>query len=254
MAEEGEGQVCPAKNSGKNRGSELQIWGMEPIDVIIPVLNEEASLPDFCSRLKAVPLPLRPIFVDNGSTDSSCQIMERFPGGELIRHGSNEGYGASLRDGIRASQAEKIIVIDADGEYPPESIPEMVSELDQHEVVYGSRFAGDQEVAIPWARTMGNKVVTALFNAVFQQTLTDLYTGFKGFQRQAVHGLPMDYSGFEHVLEFASRLARNGIVIHEIPVQYRIRDRGKSKMSHFIEVSKLLYLMIFFALTIKPSN
>ena len=227
---------------------------METIDVIIPVLNEEASLPDFCRRLLILPLQLRPIFVDNGSTDNSCQIIKAIPGAVLIQHASNEGYGASLRDGIRASATDKIIIIDADGEYPPESIPEMVSALDSHEVVYGSRFAGKQQSAIPWSRATGNKAVTTLFNLVFHQTLTDLYTGFKGFQRLTVQELPMHCNGFEHVLEIAARLARNNIRIHEIPVQYRLREIGKSKMDHFQEVFKLLYLMAYFAFTIRSSS
>jgi glycosyltransferase involved in cell wall biosynthesis len=227
---------------------------MELIDVIIPVLNEEASLPDFCRRLLGLPLQLRPIFVDNGSTDNSCQIIKAIPGALLIQHDRNEGYGASLRDGILASVTEKIIIIDADGEYPPESIPEMVSALETHGVVYGSRFAGKQQIEIPWSRAMGNKVVTTLFNLVFRQNLTDLYTGFKGFQRQTVQDLPMHYNGFEHVLEIAARLARNNIRIHEIPVQYRLREIGKSKMSHFHEVFKLLYLLVFFAFTIRASS
>jgi glycosyltransferase involved in cell wall biosynthesis len=227
---------------------------METVDIVIPVLNEEASLPDFCDRLLALPLQLRPIFVDNGSTDNSCRIINSIPGAVLIQHADNEGYGASIRDGIQTSVAEKVVIIDADGEYPPEAIPEMVSALDRYEVVYGSRFAGDQQVDIPWTRAMGNKTVTALFNTIFHQKLTDLYTGFKGFQRQTVYDLPMQYNGFEHVLELAARLARNKIRIHEIPVQYRLRNMGKSKMSHFQEVTKLLYLMVFFAFTIRAST
>ncbi len=226
---------------------------MESVDVIIPVFNEEASLPDFCRRLFALPLQFRPVFVDNASTDSSCQIISSLPGAVLIRHAANEGYGASLRDGIRASVADKIIIIDADGEYPPESIPEMVSTLNSHQVVYGSRFAGRKQPDIPWSRATGNKMVTALFDRIFCQQLTDLYTGFKGFQRQTVQGLPLHCNGFEHVLEIAARLARNNIRIHEIPVHYRLRERGYSKMSHFREVFKLVYLMVLFACTVKPS-
>jgi glycosyltransferase involved in cell wall biosynthesis len=224
------------------------------IDIIIPVLNEEASLPAFCDRLLGIPLQFRLIFIDNASSDNSCQIIKDIPGAVLLQHDRNEGYGASLRDGIRASKAEKIIIIDADGEYPPESIPEIVSALDRYDVVYGSRFSCEQIPVIPWKKAMGNKMATALFNLFFDQNITDLYTGFKGFRRQAVCNLPMHYSGFEHVLEVAARLARNKIRIHEIPVQYRIRKMGKSKMIHFQEAIKLFYLMTWLALTIKPST
>lgn len=228
---------------------------MEPVvDVVIPVLNEEEALPLFRDRLLNLPLKLRPIFVDNGSKDNSCAIIEAIPGSLLIRHERNEGYGASLRDGILAARAEKIIIIDADCEYPPEFIPEMVAALDRHAVVYGSRFLDRKRCAISWYRGLGNAMVTGLFNTVFGQRLTDLYTGFKGFRRQTIQPLPMQHNGFEHVLEIAARLARNNVTIHEIPVDYRARETGKSKMSHFREVIKYLYLTVLFALTVKPAN
>lgn len=229
-------------------------YTMEPVDVIIPVLNEEASLPNFCDRLLGLPVKLRPIFVDNASSDNSCRIIESIPGSLLIQHDINEGYGASLRDGIGASLAEKIIIIDADGEYPPESIPEMIAALDSHEVVYGSRFLDPKKSVISWYRALGNNLVTTLFNLIFKQKLSDLYTGFKGFRRQTILSIPMRYDGFEHVLEIAAHLAKKNVRIHEIPICYHARERGKSKMVHFLEVIKLCYLMVFFALTIRSSN
>ncbi len=227
---------------------------MESVDIIIPVLNEEASLPLFCDRLFSLPIPLRPIFVDNASSDNSCRIIEAIPGSVLIQHDSNEGYGASLRDGIKASLADKIIIIDADGEYPPESIPDMVTALESHEVVYGSRFLAPAASEISWYRAGGNKLVTTLFNLMFKQKLSDLYTGCKGFRRRTIQSMPMEYSGFEHVLEIAARLARNNVKIHEIPICYQARERGKSKMVHTKETFKFLYLLVFFAITLRPTS
>lgn len=225
---------------------------MESVDVIIPVLNEEAALPDFSKRLLRLPLHIRPIFVDNGSSDNSRRIIQSIPGSVLIQHDTNEGYGASLRDGIRASLTEKIIIIDADGEYPPESIPDFVTALDTYKVVYGSRFSAPKKNMISWHRALGNQLVTAFFNRLFAQELTDLYTGFKGFQRQVIQTIPMHCDGFEHVLEVSARLAKNRIKIHEIPICYHARRVGRSKMAHLPEVIKFFYLIIFFALTVRP--
>ena len=110
------------------------------VDVIIPVYNEEKILPSFYQRLMALPIALHPIFIDNASTDNSLQIIKAFPGATVIEHRHNEGYGASLRDGIRSAKADRIVIIDADCEYPPEAIPEMVRRLDDCAIIYASRF------------------------------------------------------------------------------------------------------------------
>ena len=213
------------------------------VDVIVPVYNEADILESFHRRLMAVPLPLRPIYIDNCSTDGSLAILKAFRDGIVIEHARNEGYGASLRDGIRAATSERIVIIDADCEYPPEAIPEMVRGLDHCDVLYASRFLKHQETRMPWLKVMGNRVITQLFNLLFCQRLTDLYTGAKAFRRDVVADLPMEQDGFEHVLEVAARLAKAGRRFDEIHVTFTPRHTGVSKMSHLQETAKyLLYL------------
>ncbi|MCI5143283.1 MAG: glycosyltransferase family 2 protein, partial [Candidatus Electrothrix sp. ATG1] len=109
------------------------------LDIIVPVYNEEDGLDEFYKRITALDLEHHLIFIDNASTDRSLEIMEDFENVTIIKHETNEGYGASLRDGIRAASADKIVIIDADCEYPPEAIPLIAQELDHHDAVYASR-------------------------------------------------------------------------------------------------------------------
>ena len=213
------------------------------VDVIVPVFNEAEILDIFYQRLMAVPLSLHPIFIDNCSNDGSLARLQSFAGVTVIAHQRNEGYGASLRDGIRAATADRLVIIDADCEYPPEAIPEMVRGLDHSDVVYASRFLRPQETQMPWLKVAGNQVITCLFNLLFQQQLTDLYTGAKAFRREVVAGLPMEQDGFEHVLEVAARLARAGRRFEEIHVTFAPRQTGVSKMSHLTETMKYLYYL-----------
>jgi len=159
-----------------------------------------------------------------------------------------------LRDDIRAASSDKIVIIDADCEYPPEAIPDLVNELDEHEVVYTSRFLEEQQSSMPFLKMFGNKVISWLFNLLFDQHVTDLYTGSKGFRREVVADLTMERDGFEHVLEVAARLAKKGIAIHEIPVPFRARQTGKSNMSHVTETLKYLYFLVLYCVTIPKSN
>jgi len=221
----------------------------ELIDVVIPVFNEENGLPEFIDRLSSVPLNIHPIFVDNASTDNSLHLIRKVPGATVVEHKKNEGYGASLRDGIRVSTAEKILIIDADCEYPPEALPELAAQLKHHRVVYASRFLDqDRRSVMPFLKMAGNSMISGMFNLLFRQQTTDLYTGSKGFQRSVIVDLPMQRNGFEHVLEIAARLARKNIRIKEIHVDFRPRQTGKAKMKHLPETIKYLYLLIYYYL------
>ena len=225
------------------------------IDVIVPVYNEEEGLPEFITRLSSLPLQIHPIFIDNASTDNSLQILNKVEGATVIRHSTNEGYGASLRDGIQSSTADRIVVIDADCEYPPEAIPELIKKLDNEDVVFASRFLlPEKQTPIPFVKAFGNKLISGLFNLLFKQQTTDLYTGSKAFRRSAVIDLTLERNGFEHVLEFAARLAKRGISITEIHVAFRPRRTGSSKMMHLSETIKYLYYLTYYYLTIPQKS
>jgi glycosyltransferase involved in cell wall biosynthesis len=223
-----------------------------PIDIIIPVFNEEEALPGFHDALTSLPIDLHPIYIDNGSTDNSLQFIESLEDVTIIRQDVNRGYGASLKAGIRRATSDKIVIIDGDGEYHPDVIPEIVKALDHHAVVHTSRFLDKQHNSgVAGFRYIGNAVTTAIFNALFSRHLTDLYTGCKGYRRACVTDLPLHRDGFEHVLEISARLVRQDIGIKEIPVRYRQREKGKSKMRHFRETMKYLALVLYYRVVLR---
>lgn len=219
------------------------------IDVIVPVFNEAEILEHFYQRISALGLPLNLIFVDNASSDDSVNIIQGFPGTTLIQHDSNEGYGGSLIDGMNSSCGDTIIIIDADCEYPPEAIPDILEALETSDVVYTSRLLIQPPPNMPWLKSLGNKLISGLYNVLFGQSTTDLYTGCKGYKRSAIEGLPFKRKGFEHVLELACLLARRGYRIVDVPVKFEPRSTGSSKMSHVSETLKFLMLILFYAAT-----
>jgi glycosyltransferase involved in cell wall biosynthesis len=173
------------------------------------------------------------IFVDNGSTDGTLERLHA-RGVETIRHERNEGYGKSLRDGIAGGKGFAVVTIDADLEYPPESIPALLDALQSNPVVYGSRFRSGRGPIMGAARRLGNRLLTGLFNLICRQHLTDLYTGLKAFRRDALDGYRFQESGFTFVVEFAAHVSRS-CIIAEVPVPYHPRSKGRSKMRHVIE-------------------
>ncbi len=210
-----------------------------PLDIVVPVLNEEASIDEFHDRMARLGYADALLFVDNASSDGTVARIERH-GARVLRHARNEGYGASIRDGIAASDADLVVVIDADLEYPPEAVPAIVDALRTHAVVYGSRFRGPRPPDMPLLRRAGNRLVSGLFNVLYRQHTTDLYTGMKGLRRSVLPLGELRRSGFEHCVELAALITLARQRIHEVPVAYRPRQRGRSKMRHLPETAKLL--------------
>jgi len=205
----------------------------EGVDIVVPILNEAGCVDELIDRLVAACPRASLIFVDNGSTDGTLERL-RARGVETIRHLRNEGYGKSLRDGIAHGKGFAIVTIDADLEYLPESIPALLDALHTSPVVYGSRFCGGRRPAIGAVRRLGNRFLTGMFNIVCRQRLTDLYTGIKAFRRDQVDGHRFEEGGFAFVVEFAAHVSRS-CQIAEVPVEYRARSKGRSKMRHVVE-------------------
>jgi glycosyltransferase involved in cell wall biosynthesis len=150
---------------------------------------------------------------------------------------------------MKNSQSENIIIIDADCEYPPEVIPEILDKLKHHDLIYTSRLYQRHSAAdanMPYLKMQGNKIISSLFNRLFHQNTSDLYTGCKGFKRHCIEGLDFKHKGFEHVVEFACLLSARNYQIKDIAVTFEPRHTGRSKMSHAAETVKLVYLLLFF--------
>lgn len=218
------------------------------LDIIVPVLNEVATVDEFYTRVERLGLADALIFVDNASTDGTLERLAAYPRAQLIRHATNEGWGASVRDGIAASDGELIVLIDADLEYPPEAIPRLVEALERSPVVYASRFLGPRPPGMPLARRIGNALISGMYNRLFRQHTTDLATGMKALRRNAVPLSRLRQNGFEHGAEIAVLIAFSGHQIDEIAVEYMPRQRGRSKMRHVREALKVVgFFLLYWA-------
>ncbi|MGC9972666.1 MAG: glycosyltransferase family 2 protein [Bryobacteraceae bacterium] len=222
----------------------------EGVDIVVPILNEAGCVDELVDRLTLACPRASLIFVDNGSTDGTLDRL-RARGVETIRHDRNEGYGKSLRDGIAHGKGFAVVTIDADLEYPPESIPALLDALQISPVVYGSRFCGGRRPAMGAVRRFGNRFLTGIFNIVCRQRLTDLYTGIKAFRRNQVDGYRFQESGFTFVVEFAAHVSRS-CRIAEVPVEYQARFQGRSKMRHVVEALRGIAAVVRYGIRRRP--
>jgi len=201
------------------------------IAVIIPALNEEESLPHVLAELRGSIID-RVIVVDNGSTDRTAAVAAA--GGALVVHEPQRGYGAACLTGIRAAhEADILVFLDADGSFDAGEIPLLVAPIErgEAELVLGSRLRGEREPgAMPVHALFGNWLVASIIHRLANIPLTDLGP-FRAIRRQTLEQLQMQERTYGWPSEMIVKAARLGVPIREIPVGYRKRRGGHSKVS-----------------------
>lgn len=223
------------------------------LSIIIPVYNEAAEVEQLLHRVTGAPLPgaveeREILLVDDGSTDGTGEILDRYHDGRIIRvHHSvvNCGKGTSVRIGLRLARGDVALIQDADLEYDPSQYPELLEPLlaGRCHVVYGSRFAGVIEGMSFWHR-LGNRVLTLATNLLFGSRLTDAYTGYKVLRRPVFEALELRSRDFDIEAEITARVLQRGFLIEEVPIRYRGRtDREGKKIRKWDGFLGLLSLL-----------
>ena len=211
------------------------------LTIIIPAYNEERNLASVLDSVMQVELPYGAdkeiIVVDDGSADNTVSRVQSFIAANpqarinLIRHTSNQGKGAAIRTALPAVSGEYVIIQDADGELDPRDFAKMLSKMVDEDlpVVYGSRFliAGGRLGSRFFY--YGNRILSALANVLYGQHLTDEATCYKLFRTSLLRSLTLRCRGFEFCPEVTAKIARCGIKIQELPINYypRTREQGK---------------------------
>ena len=207
------------------------------LSLIMPVHNEGATLRTVLERLGAVdmPVPYELIVVDDGSTDGAVEAIERswVPNATAVRVVTarrNRGKGSALRKGFSLARGAILGVQDADLEYDPEQIPDLIRLLldDEADVVFGSRQFGANASYSFWYTT-GNRVISLFASMLFDRITTDAYTCFKFMRREAYEGLVLSADGFDIEAELTGGLLRGGWRYRELPIRYAARSREEGK-------------------------
>jgi glycosyltransferase involved in cell wall biosynthesis len=201
------------------------------LSVIIPALNEEESLPFVLGELPWSMLH-QVIVVDNGSQDYTAEVAAAH--GALVVHEAQRGYGAACLAGVRAApEADILIFFDADGSFDAEEMPLLTAPIErgEAELVLGSRLAGRREPgAMPLHGMFGNWLVARVISRLADIRLTDLGP-FRAIRRQTLERLQMEELTYGWPSEMIVKAAQLGVPIREVPVRYRRRRGGQSKVS-----------------------
>ena len=204
------------------------------LSVVIPVYNEEATVARVISRVAALPLNLEIVVVDDCSTDGTREVLNllsEIESVKVILKDVNAGKGAAIRTGFEIATGDFLVIQDADLEYDPRDIPQLIQPLlrGEADVVYGSRFIGDEVQDESWLHRLGNAVLTGASNLFSGLKLTDMETCYKAFRKEALENIEIEQDRFGLEPELTAKLARRGFKFTEVPIRYDSRgyDEGK---------------------------
>ena len=203
------------------------------IDVVIPALNEEASLPLVLAGIPRPPVR-RVVVADNGSTDRTAEVAA--DGGALVVAAERRGYGSACLaalDHLRRNDPPDVVVfLDADYSDHPEELPQVVAPIlsGEADVAIGSRVLGRRErgALLPQARA-GNLVACLLIRLLYGHRYTDLGP-FRAARWEALERVGMSDPNFGWTAELQVKALRAGLTVVEVPVSYRKRV-GVSKIT-----------------------
>ncbi len=204
------------------------------LSILMPVYNEQDRVANAVKQALDVdyPCPIELVVVDDGSRDSTAEILGRIddPRVRVLVHPRNQGKGAAIRTAAAAASGDYMVILDADLEYDPEDIPKLLQPvLDGHaKVVYGNRTFGSHSSFSFWY-VMGNKAVTTAANVLFNCYLGDLETCFKLMPVELYRSLGVRSRGFGMEAEVTAKLLRRRYRPYEVPISYRARTREEGK-------------------------
>jgi glycosyltransferase involved in cell wall biosynthesis len=203
------------------------------LSVVMPVYNERGTVEEIIRRVLAVPLRVELIVVDDGSTDGTRDLLGQLQqelGFRLVLQVRNQGKGAALRSGFREVTGDLVVIQDADLEYSPEELPQLIELIceGRADVVYGSRFLGRHRVFL-FSHYLGNRVVTLLTNILYNTMLTDMETCYKVMRAEIVREMDLRSNGFGIEPEMTAKIFKRGHRVYEVPITYDGRgyDQGK---------------------------
>jgi glycosyltransferase involved in cell wall biosynthesis len=200
------------------------------VTVIIPALNEEESIGQVLAGIPADVVD-EILVVDSGSSDGTVAVAQAE--GARVVHEPRRGYGRACAAGVRAASGDIVLFLDADGADDPSQIPDLLASMlgGRADMVLGSRLAGKiAPGAMPWHQRFGNQLAAWLIRRLYGLPLTDL-SPFRAVDRELLLGLEMEEMSYGWPTEMIVKASRRGWHVVEIPVRYRPRMGGRSKIS-----------------------
>jgi glycosyltransferase involved in cell wall biosynthesis len=227
-----------ARRSPGHRRAEASYLGTLPrvrVSFLVPAYNEAATIQEVLDRVSALDLDKQIVVVDDGSTDGTGELVERWRNGRdgvhLVRQ-KNRGKGSAIRAAIPFADGEIAVIQDADMEYDPADVPALIAPIERGvaDVVFGSRLSGGkpQRAYLFW-HLVGNRFLSLLTNLLYNTTISDMETGYKAFRVEVLRSLDLRQDDFGIEPEITAKICKRKLRVYELPIAYYGRTYAEGK-------------------------
>ena len=224
------------------------------LSVVVPAYNEEATLTEIVERLLVLPDLLEVIVVNDCSKDATAALADdlarKHPQIRVAHHPVNRGKTEALKTGFALTKGEIVIVQDADLEYDPADIPEVIGPIlaGDADVVYGSRFLVRKASRVLYFyHFLANKGLTFLSNICTNVNMTDVETCYKAFRGDIIRNMIITSSGFGFEIEVTAKVCKlKGSAIYEVPISYHGRTYEQGKKIGMMDGFAALWYIVRF--------
>jgi dolichol-phosphate mannosyltransferase len=227
---------------------------MKKLSIVIPAFNEAKYITELIQKILQIPTEeigynKEIIFVDDGSTDNTFELAQKFSQVRCFKQGENQGKGKAVQRGIFECTGDFILVQDADLEYEPNDYIPMLRQLNGRDnvAVYGSRILGQIKLSgrkFPFPGKNKNQNFGPWFASIvlsfwtyilFQKWISDTLTAYKIYPTENLKKMNLKTSGFESDHEITARLIRSKVRIEEVPIFYKPRNKEEGKKIRTID-------------------
>ena len=205
------------------------------VSFLVPAYNEAATVTAVLDAVWALELEQQIVVVDDGSTDGTGDLVERWREGRegvVLLCQENRGKGAAIRAAIPHADGEIVVIQDADLEYDPADVPALIEPIVRGaaDVVFGSRLSGGRpQRAYMFWHLVGNRFLSLLTNVLFNTTLSDMETGYKAFRTDVLRSLELRQDDFAIEPEITAQVCKRKLRIYELPIAYYGRTYAEGK-------------------------
>ena len=220
--------------------------------IIVPVYNEDATILTVLKKLNTLKKyyqNIQIIVINDGSKDNSLEILENNNSlfDTLINNSTNKGKGNAVKKGLEIADGDYITFQDADLEYDPNDFKKFLNLISQVEpdLIIGSRFNyADYSRSHYILNKIGNKLITFLFNIIYDTTFTDIYSCYACFKKDLLINETLKTDGFEQHAEILCKVVKNGKKFYEVPINYNGRSHDEGKKIKFYHIFSVIYQIL----------